>query len=124
MATHSGFTAGGKHFTETLTTRMGNPLVTYHVDGKRVTERAWFAEVKAAQQADRIKKLAAEQLARLGDLLAILEGDRDTRARPWTTAESDEFVDLAPERIKRLESIGDGRTDAEEDEYDTLVALT
>ncbi len=98
--------------------------MTYHVDGKRVTERAWFAEGKAAQQADRIKKLAAEQLARLGDLLAILEGDRYTRARPWTSAESDEFCDLAPERIEQLESAGKSRTDAEEGEYDTLVALT
>lgn len=58
MATHSGFTAGGKHFTETLTTRMGSPLQTYHIDGKRVTATVWFAAYKAAKKADADKVAA------------------------------------------------------------------
>jgi len=64
------------------------------------------------------------QIDRLHDLLAILEGNRDERAREWTSAERDQFLDLAYDRIEQLEAGPENRTDAENDEYNTLVALT
>lgn len=49
MTTRSGWTVNGKHFTVCLSTRMGCPIQTYHIDGKRTAFREWslaFAEAK------------------------------------------------------------------------------
>lgn len=53
MSTRSGWTFNGHHYTTCESSRMGCPIVTYHRDGVRLSERDWrrlMAQDRAAQE--------------------------------------------------------------------------
>lgn len=70
MTTRSGFTRGGVHFRQTLTTRMGSPRLCCFVDGKPVSAAAFQAALAAA----RASSLHAEYGR--GSIEAAIEADQ------------------------------------------------
>lgn len=49
MAMRAGWKIDGKHFRETVTTRMYSRRVMYFIDGKPVSRKEFFAEYNAAK---------------------------------------------------------------------------
>lgn len=58
MATRAGRTFNGHHYTTCHSTRLSSPIVTYHRDGVRLTEREWRRHMEADKRADAEKQAA------------------------------------------------------------------
>jgi hypothetical protein len=57
MSTRYGWTFNGHHYTTCESVRMGRPLVSYHRDGVKLTEREWrrlMAADRAAAARDEV----------------------------------------------------------------------